>query len=76
MMDLHPTDCRFEPHCQRSIFWYGLLATLSHQIACVASEHHGKSNGSFSQWIKITLWLLKIRRSLPVKSSGIFTGDV
>ena len=32
-------------------FWYGPLASLSLQIASVASEHHGEKNGGPNQWI-------------------------
>jgi len=53
-------------------FWYGPLASLSLQIASVASEQHGKNNRGPNQWIirvKITPRLLKIHLSLLVKSS-------
>jgi len=38
-------------------FWYGALANFLLQIASVASEQHGKNNGSLNQWtirVKIT----------------------
>jgi len=51
-------------------FWYGPLASLSLQIASVASEHHDKNNGGSNQWItrvKITPQVLKIHLSFLLK---------
>jgi len=48
--------------------------SLSHQIASVASEHHGKSNGGPNQWIirvKITPRLSKIHLSFLINNSRI-----
>ena len=59
-------------------FWYGPLASLSLQIAYVASEHCGKNNESPNRWIittKITPRLLKIHRSLLNKGSRVSVGD-
>ena len=59
--------------------WYGPLASLSLQIASVASEHHGQNNGGPNQWIirvEIAPRLLKIHLFLLVKSSRISAGDV
>jgi len=59
-------------------FWYGLLASFSLQIASVASEHYGENKGGIDQWIR-SGWLLKIikiNRSLLVKSSQISAGDM
>jgi len=78
-LNLYSKDCRFDSHCQRSVFWYRPLSSLSLQIASVASGHHGKNNGGPNQWIirvKLTPELLKIHLSLLVKSSQISLGDV
>jgi len=51
----------------RVLFWYGSLASLSHQIASVALKHHGKNNGGHNNRIirvKITPGLLKIYLSM------------
>jgi len=61
-------------HCGWISLLVGLLASLSLQIASVASEHHIENNGSPNQCIrvKITPQLSKIHLSFLVKSSRIF----